>query len=82
MDLWRFGDYKNFTPLSLLAEVLGIPTPKDDIDGSRVGQVYWEEQDLERIANYCMKDVLTTAKVFLRLKGIADIMPEPVFVND
>ena len=82
MDLWRFGDYKNFTPLSLLAEVLGIPTPKDDIDGSKVGQVYWEEQDLERIAKYCMKDVLTTAKVFLRLKGITDIMPEPVFVND
>lgn len=82
MDLWRFGDYKNFTPLSLLAEVLGIPTPKDDIDGSRVGQVYWDEQDLERIGKYCMKDVLTTAKVFLRLKGITDIMPEPVFVND
>jgi len=34
---WRFGDYKNYTSLKLLAVALGIPSPKDDIDGSMVG---------------------------------------------
>jgi DNA polymerase elongation subunit (family B) len=81
LDLWRFGDYKNFTSLALLAAVLDIPSPKSDIDGSMVGSVYWKDQDLERIGRYCIQDVLTTAKVFLRLKG-SKIDPEPVIVND
>ncbi len=70
LELWRFGDYKHYTTLALLAESLGIPSPKDDIDGSMVSSVYWRENDLERIGKYCLKDVLTTAKIFLRLKGI------------
>jgi hypothetical protein len=67
MELWSFGDRKNYTRLSLLAEVLGIPTPKDDINGADVTRVYWQEKDLQRIATYCQKDVETTARVFLRL---------------
>ncbi len=67
LEMWKFGDFKNFTSLSLLSEILSIPSPKDDIDGSQVGQVYWNEQNLKRIADYCAKDVITTAKVFLRL---------------
>lgn len=70
LELWRFGDFKNYTSLALLAEILGIPSPKDDIDGSMVGSVYWQEDNLERIAKYCAKDVLTTAKVFMKLKEI------------
>ncbi|MBS1774059.1 MAG: 3'-5' exonuclease [Bacteroidetes bacterium] len=81
MELWKFGDYKHFTSLSLLAEILGIPSPKEDMDGSMVGKVYWEDKDLQRIAKYCSQDVLTTAKVFLKLKG-HDIEVEPVFLND
>lgn len=69
MELWKFGDFKNYTSLELLATVFGIPTPKDDIDGSDVGRVYWEEQDLERIAKYCQKDVLTIAQLFLKYQG-------------
>jgi hypothetical protein len=69
LEMWKFGDYKHFTSLSLLAEVLGIPTPKDDIDGSIVGEVFWRENNLPRIAHYCMKDVTTTAKIYLRLSG-------------
>jgi hypothetical protein len=80
MELWRFGDKKNFTPLALLAAVLGIPTPKDDIDGSMVGKVYWLENDLQRIVTYCGKDVLTVALVFLRLKGITDLVFETEFL--
>jgi uncharacterized protein YprB with RNaseH-like and TPR domain len=82
MDLWRFGDHKNYTPLSLLAEVLGIPSPKNDIDGSMVGHVYWKESDLERIGRYCAGDVLTSARVYLRLAGLHDIAPEAVIVSD
>ena len=66
MELWKFGDYKSYTSLKLLAAVLGFPSPKDDIDGSEVGRVYWEEDDLERIAIYCEKDVLATIQLVLR----------------
>ncbi len=69
MEMWRFGDFKSFTSLNLLAHVLGIPSPKDDIDGSMVGQVYWVENNLDRIVTYCVKDVVTLAKIFLRLNG-------------
>lgn len=69
MNLWSFGDRKAYTSLALLTHILGIPTPKDDISGADVARVYWEEQDLERIAAYCRKDVVATAQLFLRLTG-------------
>ncbi|MCD6011040.1 MAG: polymerase elongation subunit [Flavipsychrobacter sp.] len=81
MELWKFGDYKHFTPLSLLATIFGIPSPKSDIDGSMVSSVYWKDKDLARIAAYCLQDVYTTAKVFLKLKGINDIEITPEYVN-
>lgn len=69
MELWKFGDFKSYTPLNLLAHILGIPSPKDDIDGSQVGNVYWKEQNLERIVTYCQKDVVTVMQILLRFKG-------------
>ena len=69
MDLWRFGDYKNYTSIKLLSELFNIPTPKDDIDGSQVSRVYWEEKDLERIKIYCQKDTITVAQLLLKYKG-------------
>ncbi len=78
LELWKFGDYKHYTSLALLCEIFNIPTPKDDIDGSMVGQVYWEENDLERIAIYCEKDILATAQLFLRYKG-ESLIPESNF---
>lgn len=69
MNMWSFGDRKNFTSLALLCHVLGIPTPKDDIGGADVARVYYEEKDLERIAKYCKKDVVATVQLYLRLKG-------------
>ena len=71
MELWKFGDYKSYTSLLLLATVLGIPTPKDDIDGSRVWEVFWNEKNLPRIVRYCQKDVLTVAQILLRFRGEA-----------
>ncbi|WP_419213334.1 3'-5' exonuclease [Maribacter sp. X9] len=76
MDLWKFGDYKHYTSLKLMANVLGIPSPKEDIDGSMVRNVYYEEKDLDRIITYCELDVLTTAQVFLRLRN------EPLLNDD
>lgn len=64
MDLWKFGDYKAYTSLNLLAALLDIPSPKDDIDGSMVGSVYWEENDLERIVAYCKKRHCYNSKGF------------------
>ena len=70
MELWKFGDFKHFTSLELLASVFKIPTPKDDIDGSMVGYVYWKENDLQRIVTYCQKDVLTVAQLLRRYLGL------------
>jgi len=70
LELWKFGDYKNYTALKLLTAVFGIPTPKDDIDGSQVAEVYYKEKNVNRIALYCQKDVVATAQVFLRLNGL------------
>jgi uncharacterized protein YprB with RNaseH-like and TPR domain len=67
MELWKFGDYKSFTSLNLLATTLGIASPKDDIDGSMVSMVYWKEKNLDRIVSYCQKDVITLAQIYLRL---------------
>ncbi len=68
LELWKFGDYKHFTSLKLLTKVLGIPSPKGDIDGSQVGHVYYVEKDIDRIVTYCEKDVIAVAQVFLRLR--------------
>lgn len=81
LEMWKFGDYKNYTSLSLLAEVLGIPSPKSDIDGSMVAHVYYHEEDLPRIARYCLQDVVTAARVYLKLRGEEDEF-EQVFVDD
>jgi predicted PolB exonuclease-like 3'-5' exonuclease len=80
MELWKFGDYKNFTSLELLAASFGIPTPKDDIDGSMVWTVYWNDKDLERIKKYCEKDVITVAQLLLKFKNEAMLEPEQIIM--
>ena len=69
MELWKFGDYKHYTSLNLLTNIFDIPTPKGDITGADVSRVYWEEQDVERIARYCEKDVQATVQLYRRYKG-------------
>ena len=71
LDMWKFGDYKHYTSLELLATIFGIPTPKDDMNGSMVYNVYWKENDLPRIAKYCEKDTVTVAKLFFKLKNLS-----------
>ena len=81
MELWKFGDYKNYTPLNLLAYILGIPSPKDDIDGSQVGAVFWEQNDLPRIVTYCQKDVVTVMQILLRLKAEELLTEEEILIT-
>lgn len=69
-ELWKFGDYKSFTSLNLLTYVFGIPSPKDDIDGSQVADCYYVENNLPRIAIYCEKDVLAIAQLMLKYKNL------------
>ena len=76
MELWKFGDYKTFTSLKLMAHVLGIPSPKDDIEGSQVRDVYYNDKDLDRIISYCEKDTLTVAQILLRLRN------EPLLIEN
>lgn len=69
MELWRFGDYKHFTSLNLLTHILGIPSPKEDIDGSQVANVYYKEKDLDRIVRYCERDTIAIAQVLLKFRN-------------
>ncbi len=80
LEMWKFGDGKNYTSLRLLTALFGIPSPKDDIDGSEVASVYWEDRDLDRIAAYCEKDVLATAQLFLRFKRMPLLQSNQVVI--
>lgn len=68
LELWKFGDYKHYTSLKLLTNILNIPSPKDDISGADVCKVYYQENDQERIVKYCEKDVVAIAQVILKLR--------------
>ena len=68
LELWKFGDYKHYTSLKLMCKILNIPSPKEDIDGSQVGYVYYVDKDIDRIISYCEKDTIAVAQIFLRLR--------------
>ncbi len=78
LELWKFGDYKAYTSLNLLTAIFNIPSPKEDIDGSQVHHVFYEEQDLPRIARYCENDVLATIRLLMRWKNLPDLAEENV----
>jgi 3'-5' exonuclease len=80
LELWKFGDYKNYTSLNLLAAIFGIPSPKGDMDGSMIHSVYWEEKDWDRILKYNQRDVLTVAQVVLKFNGEELIKDDEVVV--
>ncbi|SDS40562.1 3'-5' exonuclease [Gramella sp. MAR_2010_147] len=80
LELWKFGDYKHYTSLKLLTHVLGIPSPKEDIDGSMVRTVYYEKGEIDRIVEYCERDVLAIAQVILRLRQ-EDLLNESEIIS-
>ena len=80
LNWWKFGDHKNYVSLNLLAHVLGIPSSKTDIDGSMVQDVYYQENDLPRIVEYCQRDVVVTANIILRFQHLPPLKPENIFI--
>lgn len=78
LQLWRFGDFKHYTSLKLLMEILGLPSPKSDIDGKDVGRVYWKEKDLNRITEYCRRDVVAVARLIQHFKGMKPVADSAV----
>ncbi len=80
LDLWKFGDYKHYTSLNLLTHILGIPSPKNDINGSQVAEVYYKEKDLMRIVKYCERDVVAVAQIILRFQN-KPILQEDQIIN-
>lgn len=86
MELWKFGDRKSFTSLDLLAAIFELPSSKGDIDGSMVNEVYYGQNDLEKIAKYCLEDVVVTSQVYLKLNALEPITPNnitrsPITIN-
>jgi len=82
MELWKFGDHKHYTSLDLLTALLGIQSPKSDIDGSQVAEVYWKENDLKRIVEYCRRDVIAIAQLMLAYKGESLLNPGDIIILD
>ncbi len=71
MELWKFGDWKHFTSLDLLATVFNLPSSKTTMTGADVNKAYHHEHNLAKIKTYCVEDVILTARVYLKLKGIS-----------
>ncbi len=82
MHYWRFGDFRNYTSLELLAAALSIPSPKSDINGSQVGEVFWKEKNLKRIAEYCQRDVATVANIIQRFNGDAILKEDEIEIAE
>lgn len=78
MELWKFGDYKHYTSLKLLANILDIPSPKEDIDGSQVAAVYYNENDLDRIIKYCERDTIAVAQLLLRFSNLEILLDDEI----
>lgn len=69
LKIWKFGDYKHYSSLQLLTSILGIPSPKDDIDGSEVAHIYYKENNIQRIVSYCEKDTIAVAQLIMRFNN-------------
>lgn len=73
LDMWKFGDYKHYTSLDLLAAIFNIPSSKSDIDGSQVNQVYYKEKNLDKIKTYCMRDVVVLTQLYLKMRSFPTV---------
>lgn len=82
LQLWKFGDYKHYTSLALLCELFKIKSPKNDMDGSDVGRVFWEDDNLGRIVKYCQNDTLAVAQLILAYKGIKQLKDSEVEISE
>ena len=63
---WELWGYQKAQKLDTLAKVLGLPTSKDEMDGSMVWK-YYQEGRIDEICKYCMKDVELTRQVYYKM---------------
>jgi uncharacterized protein YprB with RNaseH-like and TPR domain len=78
MEMWKFGDHKHYTSLDLLLAIFNIQSSKGVMDGSMVSKVYYQEGALDKIAEYCVGDVVAIAQLYLKMKGLAVIKAENI----
>lgn len=78
LQFWKFGDYKHYVSLDTLTTIFNVPSPKEEIDGSQVGKVYWIENNLEKIVAYCQRDVEAVAQLFLKLNQNELLSPSQI----
>jgi 3'-5' exonuclease len=81
LELWKFGDKKNYTSLDLLAALFNIPSSKINFDGSMVNDCYYHEKNMEKIQKYCERDVIVTAQVFLSFKNLPILIENNIFIS-
>ena len=74
LDLAKIWQGTAFYPDSLIAvaTALGLPSPKDALDGSEVSNAFYEGR-LEEIKTYCLKDVETTVRVYRKMAMLPDL---------
>jgi predicted PolB exonuclease-like 3'-5' exonuclease len=68
-DIFAFGSWmhQKYLSLDLLTCSLGIDSPKDDMDGSKVNDVFWIDGDFEKIELYCEADVRAVMTVMEKI---------------
>ena len=74
LDLAKIWKGNAFYPDSLIAvaTALGLPSPKDALDGSQVSNAFYEKR-LPEIVTYCLKDVETTIRVYRKLAFLPNL---------
>lgn len=82
LELWKFGDYKNYTSLELLTAVFNLESPKEETDGSQIWKAYWIEKDLEKIKRYCQGDVIAVAQLLLKINGFDLLKKENIIFTN
>lgn len=90
MTMWAGSQMNYRVSLDLLCNILSIPSPKNEMDGSGVAALFYnmfenipeemrhakELEVLQKIGDYCNGDNIAAARCFAKLKGL------PVFEDN
>jgi 3'-5' exonuclease len=70
-DVWQYGQYASISTLDLMCGVMGVESSKsDEMDGSRVHEVFYKEKNIDKINTYCEKDVKVLYEVVKKLQNL------------
>lgn len=67
LTLWKGQSYYSASLINITT-AFGLPSPKDEMDGSEVNEAFHSGK-LDEIATYCEKDVFALANVVLKMRG-------------